>query len=334
MNKQHPLAQIYAFEKAKRATTPQEIVSLIRDYNIVREHIPTEYLKDASVWAALLERMPLGAMIRNLATMSRVGLLVPMSEASRNIAERLRNDEILRKARIHPIQLLSAHRVYRSGGTDSYASRSHGGAFTPVNIVTDALEAAFYNSFGFVEPSGKRTFLALDVSGSMTYGTIAGVPGLTPMEAEAAMAMVTVRNEYAGDGIKVPLYYTAGFSRNLQNLNLSPTDSLEDVQRKMERLSFGSTNCAAPMEFALSNKLLFDTFVVYTDNETWSGTIHPSQALDKYRREINPGARLVVVGMTATNFTIARTGDAGMLDVVGFDTATPRLITEFSQGKL
>ncbi|MBM6978326.1 MAG: hypothetical protein I3J03_01215, partial [Actinomyces succiniciruminis] len=43
-------------------------------------------------------------------------------------------------------------------------------------------------------------------------------------------------------------------------------------------------------------------------------------------------ARLVVVGMTSTGFSIADPDDAGMLDVVGFDTAVPSLITEFSRG--
>ena len=40
-------------------------------------------------------------------------------------------------------------------------------------------------------------------------------------------------------------------------------------------------------------------------------------------------ARLVVVGMASNGFTIADPADGGMLDVVGFDTATPRLIAEF-----
>ena len=42
-------------------------------------------------------------------------------------------------------------------------------------------------------------------------------------------------------------------------------------------------------------------------------------------------AKLVVVGMTASNFSIADPRDAGMLDVVGFDTATPKVISEFSK---
>ena len=39
--------------------------------------------------------------------------------------------------------------------------------WTPVAQVIDALDAAFYAAFGNVEPTGKRTLLALDVSGSM-----------------------------------------------------------------------------------------------------------------------------------------------------------------------
>jgi 60 kDa SS-A/Ro ribonucleoprotein len=49
------------------------------------------------------------------------------------------------------------------------------------------------------------------------------------------------------------------------------------------------------------------------------------------RRDVETGipARLVVVGMASNGFTIADPADGGMLDVVGFDAATPRLIAEF-----
>jgi 60 kDa SS-A/Ro ribonucleoprotein len=39
-----------------------------------------------------------------------------------------------------------------------------------------------------------------------------------------------------------------------------------------------------------------------------------------------------VVGMTATNFSIADPNDPGSLDVAGFDSAVPQLITDFSRG--
>ena len=38
--------------------------------------------------------------------------------------------------------------------------------------------------------------------------------------------------------------------------------------------------------------------------------------------------------MVSNGFTIADPADAGMLDVVGFDMATPRLIADFARGAL
>jgi 60 kDa SS-A/Ro ribonucleoprotein len=40
-------------------------------------------------------------------------------------------------------------------------------------------------------------------------------------------------------------------------------------------------------------------------------------------------AKLVVVAMSSDGFSIADPDDAGVLDVVGFDTATPRVISDF-----
>lgn len=50
--------------------------------------------------------------------------------------------------------------------------------WTPVARIADALDAAFQASFGSVRPSGKRWLLALDISGSMDGGPIAGIPNL------------------------------------------------------------------------------------------------------------------------------------------------------------
>jgi 60 kDa SS-A/Ro ribonucleoprotein len=83
---------------------------------------------------------------------------------------------------------------------------------------------------------------------------------------------------------------------------------------------------------ATHNNLAIDTFVIYTDSETWSGTPHPSQALRQYREHSGIDARLVVVGMVSNGFSIADPNDPGMLDIVGFDTATPNLISGFADG--
>lgn len=102
--------------------------------------------------------------------------------------------------------------------------------------------------------------------------------------------------------------------------------------RAVDGLPFGGTDCALPMLWATENKVKVDTFVVYTDNETWAGAIHPFQALRDYRNKMGRDAKLIVVGMTATKLTIADPDDAGMMDVVGFDTAAPQVMADFARG--
>jgi 60 kDa SS-A/Ro ribonucleoprotein len=91
----------------------------------------------------------------------------------------------------------------------------------------------------------------------------------------------------------------------------------------------GGTDCALPMLYATAQRLKVDAFCVFTDNETWAGDIHPYQALEQYRHELGIAAKLVVVGLTATEFSIANPDDAGMFDVVGFDTAAPAVMADF-----
>lgn len=310
----HELA--LAFEDAKKATSPKDIIPLIEKHNLPRECIPTELLNEPSVWEALLVKMPMTAMIRNLATMTRIGLIAPMSQANGSVIEALRDEAILKKARIHPIAVLSALVTYSSG----HGARGQH-SWEPVSQIVDALNGAFYKTFQNVETTGKRWLLALDVSSSMTWGEIAGVPGLNPRVASGAMALVTANSETQ--------YHTFGFAHNFVPLAISPRQRLDDVIRTISGLHFGGTDCALPMIYALQNKIPVDVFTIYTDNETWFGSIHPFQALQQYRQKMGIPAKMIVVGMTATEFSIADPDDGGMLDVVGFDTAAPQIMSEF-----
>ena len=271
------------------------------------------------VWAALLERMPMTALIRNLATLTRVGVVAPGSYGAAYAVEQLGDTERLRKARVHPITVLSALRTYALGRG---VRGSH--TWTPVATIVDALDAAFYAAFSSVEPANSRMLLALDVSGSMGWGEMAGVPGLTPRDASAAMALVTAATE--------PSYEIVAFSRGLTPLAISPRQRLGDAVQTVSGLPFDATDCAQPMLYALERKREIDTFVVYTDSETWCGQVHPVQALRRYRERTGIAARLVVIGMVANGFTIADPEDPGMLDIVGFDTATPEVVSGFARG--
>jgi 60 kDa SS-A/Ro ribonucleoprotein len=227
--------------------------------------------------------------------------------------------------------------------------------WTPVSRIVDALDEAFYLSFGAVTPTGKRILIGLDLSGSMGGAMIAGT-NISARVASCAMSMVTARVE--SDYHIVGFTSTGGYdfmsrgnakssqtysskngnnwnaSNGLTVLDISPRRRLDDICKYTEALPMGGTDCALPMMYALDNKMKFDAFIVYTDSETWAGDIKPFQALKMYRDAMGIPARLIVVGMTATDFSIADPNDAGMLDVVGFDTAAPNFMSDFIRGEL
>jgi 60 kDa SS-A/Ro ribonucleoprotein len=308
-----------------KAEDPAEAARLIRAYDLPREAVPTGLLNEPVVWQALLERMPMTALVRNLAKLTAVGVLKPFAPEVDAVAKTLRDAERIAKARLHPLAILLALRTYAEGRGERGGLR-----WQPVPQVVDALNDAFYAAFRNVEPTGQRLLLALDVSGSMGMGRVAG-SALTPREASAALALVTARVE-----AKTHLVgFTAASGRDWQSgtemvpLNLSPSMRLDQAVKAVGNLPFGRTDCALPMLHALERGLKVDAFVVLTDSETWAGAVHPVQALRQYRERTGIAAKLVVVGMVSNGFSIADPNDAGMLDVVGFDAAAPAVIADF-----
>ncbi len=313
------------------ATAGPGWAGLVQNFRLPWEALPDAALGHAQVWRAMIDNgMPIGALLRQLPRLTRVGVLDDR-EVLATVIRRLTDREQLRRGRIHPVALLLAQRTYASG--HSLAGSS---TWQPKRELVDALDAGFYAAFETVEPAGKRTLLALDVSGSM--GSPAGGTLLSCREASAAMALVTMATE---PGCEV-VGFTSGSSRaarvfgeaTLTPLDLSPRRRLDDNVAAISGLPFGGTDCALPMTWATVKGKVFDTFVIYTDNETWAGGVHPHQALARYRREINPAARLAVVALTPTRFSIADPDDPGQLDVSGFDGAVPTLLRDFSAGQV
>lgn len=300
-----------------KSSLDDEAIGLIRGLNLPWEAIPTAMTTDPALWEVMLPKMGLTALIRNLGKMTSIGVLDPLTPAARVAAARLSDQDEIRKALVHPFTILQAMAVYGSG-------RGMRGSLSwnPNPSVVAALDKAFYLAFANVEPSGKRTLIGLDVSGSMD-SALMGSP-LSVREAAAAMCMVTMRSE--------PETHIFGFSRTFVPLDISAADSLQSVVRKTSCLPFSETDCSLPMLHALQHRIDVDTFIVYTDSETWAGGMHPTEALQRYRKVTGIPAKLVVVGMTSTGFSIADPNDAGMLDVVGFDSAAPAVIADFSRG--
>lgn len=302
------------------------------------EALPTESLTDPLVWRALIKggRLPFTAMLRNLGRMTSIGALDD-PDALGLVLRTLGDEEAILRARVHPFNALTALKTYKSGmgfrGSLTWA---------PKTAIIDALDDLFYKAFGNVPPTGKSICIALDVSASM--GAMLMNSNVSAYEGSAAMALATIaadRNttdvvaftQGAGSWTDGGRSRLGGWGSGITEMNISPRQRLDDVLTAMKALRMGGTDCALPVLWAHDNKRVYDAFVTFTDNETWAGNVQPMDAMRAYRKDVNPAARLIVVGMTSTGFSISDPADGGCLDVVGFDSSAPSLISNFIAGK-
>lgn len=309
---------LFGYTCLQNTTDPYEAGKLIVEYRLPREAVPTTLLNSEYVWRALLDDMPMTAMIRNLGKMSAVGLLGQGGDAHDLVINRLGDDEKLQKARVHPLAILVALKVYEQGHGDKGSL-----TWTPSRRIINALNEAFYLSFGNVESTGKRIMLALDVSGSMAWGKIAGMP-LSPREASAALALVTTAVE--------PNATIVAYANRMVNVNIRPSMRLDEVVRILDAIPYGGTYCSLPFQHARGATIPVDGFVSYTDSETWDHNLQSE--LVAYRQSSGINASSTVVGMMANEFTLANPKDPRQLDVAGFDLATPNVIAEFVAGRV
>ncbi|XP_009988204.1 PREDICTED: 60 kDa SS-A/Ro ribonucleoprotein [Tauraco erythrolophus] len=309
------LKYLEAVEKVKRTKDELEVTHLIEEYGLVREHLLTNHLKSKEVWKALLKEMSISVLLRNLGKLTANSVLEPRGSEVAIVCERLRNEKLLKKGRIHPFHILVALETYKAG---------HGSRgklwWRPDEDILEALDASFYKTFKTVEPTGKRFLLAVDVSASMTQKVLGSV--LNASTVAAAMCMVVARTEKDS--------HIVAFSREMVPCPVTADMTLPQVLVKMYEIPMGTTDCSLPMIWAQKTQTAADVFIVFTDNETFAGNTHPAAALREYREKMDIPAKLIVCGMTSNGFTIADPDDRGMLDICGFDTGALDVIRNFT----
>ena len=309
----------------EKKDTVTAVTLMEQNKKIQREHLPTELLNTPQIWDALLSGMGMTALVRNLGKLSQVGIA---STRSQDIIKMLTDPKSVKDSKVHPLQVLVGMKTYSQGKGDIGSM-----TWTPNSYITTALSTTFRQAFGNITPTGKRYMIGLDVSGSMTMCMCAGAKNITPREGSVAMAMMTLHAEGAEN---VHVY---GFSNIFYNFNgkIRPEMTIQDAIRATD-VPFGATDCALPMTEALKmysqNGKVFDVFCIYTDSETYAPTVHPQVALEQYRKATGVDAKLIVVGMVANCLTIADPKDKNTLNLAGFDTSTPELISMFVRGEI
>lgn len=283
--------------------------------SLPREALPTEWLNDPEAWSYLLENMPMTAMIRNLGKMTSIGLLKEFSVESVSVNRRLNDALRLKKARIHPIQLLQAWKIYKQGhGMRGSLS------WNPVPSIVRSLKEAIHLAIGLWEPTNRRIMVGIDASGSMTWSPCAGFDALMAVEAAACLGLTIHRGES-----------NSGLYRFETSTQPILDSSLDGVMRNLG--AGGATNGAAIINLAIQEQLNVDAFVIITDNESWRGSKHPFQALQEYRAISGINAKMVVLSCVANGHSMCDPDDPNSIDIVGLDSSAPQLISSFIRGE-
>lgn len=304
---------IYAYEAAQTAET-KVLVSLIKEFGLTWEMVPTEKLNDSTVLGALLQNMPLHALLRNLNRFSYNDMTNGVSETVKTITAKLSKDNVV-KSGLHPVTILNALRVYAAGRGDLGSK-----TWTPNQNIVDALDTAYYSALDGLVPTNKAILVAVDVSGSMSISTV-NKSKMTPKDVAAALSMSIIRPEPNAELI---WFDTMGYKPTVGRRS-----SLDEILKKTPH--GGGTDCSIPIRYAIASKNKYDAIVILTDSETWAGNSHAVQQLAQYR-SINPNVKVVEVGMVATGHSVLPMDDKNVLKIAGFDSTVVDVINGFISG--
>ncbi len=313
------LSQIWWYEWLKR--NPDGTRQAIAEGHLTHEMVAPIGKIDEQAWKLLMKEMPIGALLRNLGSLTEIGVLrVNRQKNLNHVASVLNSRTHLRQGRIHPIDVLKALKTYQSGGRQGRSQKT----WQPVPRIIDILEKALEMSFETVPATGKTFLHAVDVSGSMSYYSVSSV-GLTCCEIATVMALVTAKAEKN--------YAIRGFSTAFKDLGITASDSFRSAMEKVSHQNFGGTDASSAYKWAIKHKFWADVICFWTDSESWAGT-QPCQKLAEYRRKVNPHAKAIYVTLAPYQLTLVDPKDPLSWDFGGFDPCMPRVIQMIAKGEV
>lgn len=297
---------LHAVEKMLRSSDMYEVVPFILQHRFTWEHVGQQaLLKQAHIWNTLIAtEMPFHAFLKNLVRMLGCDTSEPL------ILHYLGQTHLLEHARVHPIQIMLASTMLAKSAYAQYYP----------SILT-RLDDLFHASFQQVRSMQKRILVGMDVSASMDSSRCIGCPHISAREAACAFAMILKHTE--------PYAHFMAFTDTLIPFDIRTQDRLHEVIENAKRLPFGNTDCSLPIQYALDKKQEVDLFLVITDNETNCNKVPPKELLAKYRKEVFPHAKMVVLSTASTDVSIADPNASYMLDVAGFDPSVFQVIRQF-----
>lgn len=267
-------------------------------------------------WTALAQRAPWQMTRMNLNTFARHGVFEESGLAG-VVANRLRDREAIKRARVFPHQLMAA-----------FMSASEEVPVEVRDALQDAMEIAIEN----VPSVAGKIYVCPDVSGSMGSAATGFRKGAT-----SAMRCIDVAALIAAAFVrKNPSAEVLPFEQAVVSLRLNARDSVMTNASKLASIGGGGTNCSAPLALLNQRAAKGDLVVFISDNESWvdarkggRGTA-TMQEWERFKVR-NPKARLVCIDIQPYAHTQAIERD-DILNVGGFSDQVFDLIAAFAAG--
>ena len=241
------------------------------------------------------------------------------------IADRLRDRESIRKARVFPYQLLTAYTMASNNNSMPRA-------------ITEALQDAMETATENVPEIDGKVFVFPDISGSMHSAVTGHRPGVTSMARcidVAALVAATILR-------KNPTAEVVPFETDVVKVSLNPRDSIMTNAQKLAGLPAGGTNCSAPLRELNRNRSKGDVLIYVSDNESWIDTpVHGrfggsgTETMKQWNefKSGNRDAKLVCIDIQPYGHTQAAER-ADILNVGGFSDQVFALVSAFAAGTM
>lgn len=288
-------------------------LSVLARWPLLREHVPARWLTYPEVWTAVLSTLSLEALVRWMPRLADTELPRARQRVYDLAVERLRALSALKTQTLSPFAALTALGAVQTG------CRARDQA--PPAAIATALEAMFHQRLRATPRTGGTRLIAIDPSASAATDALRHLPGLSPRQAFAAMALMAAAGAEQA--------HVLAFGRTLVPIAIAPDESLDTLLAKLDAVPGGPPDGAAPMEWALEQGVRADAVLVLsgsrpseTANRIWASLLH-------YRARTERATRWLAVSCGDGRLCAEPPVDVDMLEVAGLDPHVPALIGDW-----
>ena len=300
------------------------ITRAFEDYKQSREgelpNVPFQMLTaldlNSGDWAQIARNGSWQQVRQNLNTFLRHEVFAK-SKNIKMVAEKLRDETAIARARVLPYQLLTA-----------YQATSNQMSSEIREALQDAMETAVQN----VPVIQGKVVVCPDVSGSM-HSSVTGYRGSATsktrcIDIAALVSAAMLRTN--------PQARVIPFEQITVNVQLNPRDSIMTNAEKLANVGGGGTACSAPLVMLNREKADVDLVVIVSDNESWADDSQGWGATTSLMKEWDilkrrcPEAKLVCLDIQPYTKAQARNRH-DILNIGGFSDQVFSLIGSFAE---